>query len=134
MKKFSNIFTYCALSLVLVACNNVDYMNRKSYANFKESQGYEAFKPSKFDGKQPRSYGGLIIKKNPEAEVDTTNLTEDNDDNYYVAVKRKKSRVFAETILFEAENKENSYIDETFFDMGIDHKKKGLSFGLTLRY
>lgn len=106
-------------------------MNRKSFAGLRNSQGVASFIPSKFDNKKIREYGGLVIK---DTKKDTTDKDLDEGDNYYVSFKRQKSRVFAETLLFKSDNEEKSFIDQTFFDFGVDKKQKGVSFNLTLKY
>lgn len=135
MKKIFNILAITILGSICISCNNMDYMNKKSFREMRASQGIESFAPSKFDRKKIKEYGGLVIKpSNEESDSGSTDTSTLEDENYYVSFKRQKSRVFAETLLFKADNEEKSIIDKTFFNFGLDKKKKGMSFEVTLKY
>lgn len=132
MKKILNISALLILVNICIACNNnVDYMNRKDYAKLRADQGVDSFIPTKFDGRKIREYGGVVIK-NAEDEDNSSDINE--EDHHYVAFKREKSRVFAETLLFRSDNERKTFVDQTFFDFGVDKKKKTLSLNLTLKY
>ncbi len=135
MKKFFNILLTFTIGALCVSCSGVDYMNRQSYSELRTSQGVQSFIPSKLDNKKVREYGGVIIKPSTITEAADLNANSQvEEDNYYVAFKREKKRLYAETLLFKSDNEQKTIVDQTFFDMGFDRKTKGLSFNLTLKY
>lgn len=130
MKKTSlNSFIIFTAAFLLNACSGVEYLDRRTFSEVKTDNG-SSFNQYYTDSRT-RKYGGLIIKRKGEK---LNNADEKEDENMYITLNRNKSKIFAEAAIYNSENIEKTYLDQTALDFGVDRSKKALSLNLTFRY
>lgn len=109
------------------AVNGVGFMDRDDVAEFAGDEpldevrytGYKSFKTSK-------TLGAVSLNR--------FNQETSEDEKTIMKIKRHRSFFYAETNLYESDNKEKSFFDESVFNFGVDRKTKGLSFEVSLKF
>ncbi len=124
MKK---LFTSMFLILGLNACSGVGFMDRTDLVQY---QGTENIDELKYTGygqtRKIKTLGAVSIMRFDEETGEKNPMMLD--------LKKNKSRFYAETMLFESDNKEKSFFDQTIFNVGVDKKKKGLNVELSFKF
>jgi len=124
MKK---LFTLILLTCGLNACSTVNYMDRTDLIHSRNGLNVDEIEYSNYgQSRTIKSLGAVNIMRFDEVTGEKNPMTLD--------LKRKKNLFYAETRLFESGNKEKSFFDETFFNVGVDKKKKGVSVELSLKF
>jgi hypothetical protein len=125
MKNFMHILFLSLFGLFFTACGNMEYARNDSFDHERQKAAFDLYEvQNRNDGS--KRYGGLILNNFSEETGEAS--------EYFVSLKRKKKRFYAETMLFQREEKENSFLEQAFFDFGLDKKKKSLGFNVTLKY
>jgi hypothetical protein len=130
MKIKLNILLVIPLVFLINACSHVEYLSRSSYQEYRGEEDHIKLRSFRDGHKLPREYGGLIIKKNPEDKQELNS----EEAVYNLAFKRQKKKFYAEAVLYDGRDKENSFVDQTLFDFGIDKNQRSFNIGLTLKY
>ncbi len=114
----------------LDACSTVDNMNYMDRNDLIQARGTE-----NIDGVRYMDYGNTSSIKSLGA-LKFKGFDEDSGepDDTVIDLKRNKSRLYAETPVFESDNKDKSTFDKGLFNFGIDKKSKGLGMELSLQF
>jgi hypothetical protein len=109
------------------AVSGVGFMDRDDLSEFAGEEpideqrytGYRTFRTSK-------TLGAISLNRfNEETSEDEKTL---------MKIKRHRSFFYAEANLFESDNKDKSFFDESVFNFGVDRKTKGLNFEVSLKF
>lgn len=107
--------------------SDLGYMDRGDVAEF---AGDEPLDEVKYVGynktRTAKTLGAISISK--------FNQETSEDEKTIMKIKRNKSFFYAETNLYESDNKDKSFFDESVFNFGVDKKTKGLSFEVSLKF
>lgn len=131
MKKvFTFLFCACGLSACSSTTANFsgfDYMDRTELAELRGNDNVDEVKYDYYGNhKTVRTYAAV--------SVDRFDDTTGKNDPVTVDIKRLKSRVYAETRLYESDNKDKTFFDESMFNFGYDKKAHNIGMELSLKW
>jgi hypothetical protein len=127
MKK---LLTYTLVVIGLSGCSafslsdNADFAPVNGFAGFNETVNLKD--EMRYKRNNVKTLGVLTI-------ADFSKSAQDRDPMVFL-IKREKSKISAVTSLYQSENKEKTFFDETILDIALDKKNKGLSMELTLKF
>lgn len=131
VKKINLSLSILAAALMLNACGSMEYIDRKSFAEIKENKNITSSRS--YQGGELKDFGVIAIKnpvKNNLSEV----VSSQEEDAFYLHLKRKDYNYYVEANLFNSGNYEKSYIDEAIVDVGTTRHLNALSMGVTMRF
>jgi hypothetical protein len=129
-KIMKNFFTSILLTAGLCSCaagTDVSFADR--FDMQEESFGASIDEVRYTDFRAPKN-----IKTLGSVTINKFDKVTGEADPSVIMLKKYRSKFYAETKLFESDNKEKSFFDESSFNFGIDKKSKGMSVELSLKF
>ncbi len=129
-----NIFAYALMVLGLNACaaydyadNKLDYVDAIDVAALRGAPTADEIRFNEYGhAKKVESLGAISINKFNEVTGEKEPVMVD--------LKRYGRKVYVETKLFDSENKEKTFFDQSYFNFGYDRKTKGVGAELTFKF
>ncbi len=129
MKKLASkylVIILAASGLSACSTSEMSFADRTELAELRGEESLDSLRYFEYGIIKPtRTLGELTLGK---SDLDSSEAAT------VIGFKRMKSRFYAETSLFQSDNKEKSFFDEGIFNMGVDKKTKGMNVELSFKF
>ena len=137
MKNYFKYFVILPIALVACSCGKLEYMSRSSFAE--AASGSILLQQPAFTNGQlitPEQQARIANRTMGGVSFTPSGVTKNGKVKapLYFVLRRHKGEVSAETMLYESKNKEKTFLDNSILKFGIDRKRKGAGFDISLRW